>query len=195
MSCKSRNQILSELFTSKEFNDCISKMNPEHLQEDLKAEVALILCELDEKKLTEIYKTGGLKFYAARIILNLIQSNTSPFYKKYRQVFNRVSETAHEDEDDQINTEVKNYISILIHDEDIDLRLSKEQLEQKIMEFVNELYWYDAEILRLYLTLGSYREIEKETGIRWTSCYDTVQTAIGILKSKLRQNAITTPVA
>lgn len=166
-------------------------MEPAHLREDLKSEVALILCELDEARLLDIYKTGGLTYYAVRIILNLIQSNTSPFYKKFRQVFSQVSEATHE-EDEKVNSEVKNYVSLLTHDEDFDIRLSREQLEQTIMGYVEELYWYDKEILKLYLELGSYREIEKQTGIKWTSCYDTVTIAIGILKSKLRQNAITT---
>lgn len=81
-----KNQIIEELYKSKEFNDCIGKMEPEHLRDDLRAEVVLILLETEEHKLLEIYNTGpnGLKFYTVRIILNLIQSKSSPFYKTYR---------------------------------------------------------------------------------------------------------------
>jgi hypothetical protein len=200
---KSRNQIISELFKSKEFNDCINKMEPEHLRNDLKAEVMLILCELDEKKLLEIYKTGGLAFYTVRIILNLIQSNTSPFYKKYRQVFTYMAEERYvgtervvfEDSDHHSIRDperVRGIFFAVAENEDMIDRKSKEQFEQKVYGFIDELYWYDAEILKLYLELGSYREVEKATGIKWTSVYDTVTTAIGIIKSKLRQNAITT---
>jgi hypothetical protein len=79
-----KNEIVAELFTSKDFNDCIGKMEPEHLRDDLRAEVALILLETDERKLIDIYMGGGLRYYTVRIILNLIQSKTSSFYKKYR---------------------------------------------------------------------------------------------------------------
>lgn len=79
-----KNEIITELYNSKEFNDCINKMEPDHLRDDLRAEVALILLETDDQKLQEIHANKALKFYTVRIILNLIQSKTSAFYKKYR---------------------------------------------------------------------------------------------------------------
>lgn len=204
---KTRHQIIGELFRSKEFNDCIGKMQPEHLREDLKAEVMVALCELDEARLIEIYKTGGLTYYTVRIILNMIQSNTSPFYKKYRQVFNQfmdgtnaVEEIDHELEGERV-VEIKNYISSLFGEEDFELRQSKEQFEHSIAKWVDEQtqcqdneYWYCMKMLQLYIELGSYRKIEEETGIAWQSARDSVQYAISIIKYKLRQNAITTPI-
>ena len=82
-----KNQIIEELYRSKEFNDCIGKMEPEHLRDDLKAEVALILLETPDTKIAGLSEQGNLKFYAVRIILNLIQSKTSTFFKKYRSYF------------------------------------------------------------------------------------------------------------
>jgi hypothetical protein len=43
-----KEQIIEQLYLSKNFNDCISKMQPIELQDDLKAEVILVVCELDE---------------------------------------------------------------------------------------------------------------------------------------------------
>lgn len=84
-----RNEIVTELYNSREFNECINKMEPEHLRDDLKAEVTLILLETDEQRLLSIYSNGpnALKYYTVRIIINLIQSKTSLFYKKYRSYF------------------------------------------------------------------------------------------------------------
>jgi hypothetical protein len=65
-------------------------MEPDHLRDDLRAEVALILLETDEKKLQEIHQGGGLRYYTVRIIMNLIQSKTSPFYKTYRMLFSEL---------------------------------------------------------------------------------------------------------
>lgn len=80
----SKNEIIEELYRSKEFNDCINKMEPEHLRDDLKAEVVLILLETEGAKIKALYERNELKYFTVRIILNLIQSRSSPFYKKYR---------------------------------------------------------------------------------------------------------------
>lgn len=81
-----KNEIITAMYNSKEFNDCINKMEPDHLRDDLRAEVILILLETADDKIMKLHEQkDGLKFYTVRIILNLIQSKTSSFYKKYRQ--------------------------------------------------------------------------------------------------------------
>lgn len=175
MSVTVRNQIIQELFVSKEFNDCINKMEPEHLRDDLRAEVALILLEQDEQRLIKIHQSNpnGLKFFAVRVILNLIQSKTSPFYKKYR--------THTYEFKDQINSEEQN-------EEEYERRLLSELREERVLKIIDGLYWYDKELVKLYIKLGNYRDIEKETGIKWQSCYDTIQTAIARIRYELRTN-------
>ena len=80
-----KNEIITEFYRRKEFNDCINKQEPEHLRDDLRAEVMLILLETSEEKIKALHEKDELKYYAVRIILNLIQSKTSSFFKKYRQ--------------------------------------------------------------------------------------------------------------
>lgn len=146
-----RNQIISELFTSKDFNACIKKMKPENLQDELKAEVGLILCEKPEDQIVELWQLGKLKFYTVRIILNLMQSSSSPFYKKFR-----VS-----------NVELSEAIEPII--------IEYDQRKDKAMEAIEDLYWYDREILKLYAEHGTYRKVEEVTGIPFESIYKTVQ--------------------
>jgi hypothetical protein len=81
-----RNQIIEDLFTGKNFNDCLSKMNPAALRDDLKQEVALIVCELPEEKLIQLKQQGQLEFYVVRIILNLVKNKYSSFTKKFRKI-------------------------------------------------------------------------------------------------------------
>ena len=52
----SRDEILSEFWESKSVNEAFEKMQPVELQADLKAEVFLILCEMDESKLIGLYE-------------------------------------------------------------------------------------------------------------------------------------------
>lgn len=82
-----RNQIIENLFTGKNFCDCIAKMEPRHLQDDLKMEVISIVCEWPDEKILGLYERRELDFYVARVIINQIKSNTSPFAKKYRREF------------------------------------------------------------------------------------------------------------
>lgn len=174
MSVTVRNKIISDLFLSKDFNDCIKKMQPEHLQDDLKAEVALILCEHSDEKIISIHESSplSLKYYTVRIILNLIQSKTSPFYKKYRTPI-----TEFTDSHEQADVE-----------DDFNARLKKETSEQKVLDIIDGLYWYDKEMLNLYMEVGSYRKMQAQTGIPWQSCYDAVQSAYSKIRYELRTN-------
>lgn len=163
-----KNEIVAELFQSKEFNDCIGKMEPEHLRDDLKAEVTLILLETEEKKLIEIHAAGALKFYTVRIIMNLIQSKTSLFYKRYRQQVAEITDRFLADED-----------------QDYEERANREEIEDLAISEIDNLYWYDRDIVKLYMRVGNYRAIEKDTMIPYSSAYKTVQRSLEKIKQKV----------
>lgn len=162
-----KNEIIEELFKSREFNECINKMEPEHLRDDLRSEVVLILLETDERKLMDIHASGGLKFYTVRIILNLIQSKTSGFYKQYRQQLSELN--------DRFAYEFT----------DLEEREQREEVEDKVLGEVENLYWYNKELVQLYLQHGNYRAIEKLTKIPFVSAYKTIQKSFQEIKQKV----------
>lgn len=163
-----KNEIVEQLFTSKEFNDCIGKMEPDHLRDDLRAEVALILLETDEKKLQEIHRSGGLKFYTVRIIINLIQSNKSPFYRLYRQQMAEITDRF-----------------IAGEEQDFEARIAREETEERALQEIDNQYWYNRDIIKLYMKYGNYRAIEEVTQIPYSSAYKTVQKVIKDIKQKI----------
>jgi hypothetical protein len=165
-----KNQIIEELYNSKEFNDCISRMEPQHLRDDLKAEVVLILLETAEDKLIAIYLGGAIKFYTVRIIINLIQSKTSQFYKQYRQQMAEITDRFMADEE-----------------QDFEERATKEDIEDRAIREIDNLYWYDRDIVKLYMRLGNYRAIEEDTMIPYSSAYKTVQRSLQKIKQKVLQ--------
>lgn len=191
-----KNEIIEELYKSREFNECINRMNPEHLRDDLKGEVMLILLEAKEDLIRDLHRTKGLKFYAVRIILNLIQSKTSRFYKMYRQYSLQIADNnaaiaVHDNNDNDIPIaagkalqrhygRTHNQGSEEIHD-----RQRRELMQDQAAAIVEGMYWYDKAIIELYIKLGSYRKIEKETGISWESCYSTVQKAFKKIRNEL----------
>lgn len=163
-----KNEIVEQLFVSREFNDCINKMEPDHLRDDLRAEVALILLETDERKLIEIHKNGGLKFYTVRIIMNLIQSKTSMFYKLYRQQVAEITDRF-----------------IAGEEQDFKARAEKEHIEDKAIKEIDNLYWYNEKMIRLYMQYGNYRAIEQVTKIPYSSAYKTIQKSFEEIKQKV----------
>lgn len=163
-----KNEIVTEVFNSKDFNDCIGKMEPEHLRDDLRAEVVLILLETDERRLIEIHASGGLKYYTVRIIINLIQSKTSLFYKRYRQQVAELTDRF-----------------IACEEQDFEDRATREEIEDRAIREIDNLYWYNHDIIRLYMQLGNYRAIEEATTIPYSSAYKTVQKSIQIIKEKV----------
>lgn len=58
---------------------------------DFEQDVYLIVLEMDNTKLNDLFNKNELNFYIARIIVNQIKSTTSPYFLKYIK-FNRLSE-------------------------------------------------------------------------------------------------------
>ena len=162
-----KNEIIAELYESREFNECIGKMEPDYLRDDLRSEVVLILLETDESKLIEMHNKGVLKFFTARIIINQVFSVTSPFYKKYRQ------------QSAQLNDRYAYEFT------DLEEREQREQVEDKAMNEIDNLYWYNKEMVRLYLQHGNYRAIEEITRIPYSSAYKTIQKSFQEIKQKV----------
>jgi hypothetical protein len=158
-----RNEILIEFWKSEEVNNAFSKMHPIELQDDLKAEVFLILCEMPETKLIDLYDKKQLRFYLVRIMLNLIQSTDKKFYQKYRNFTELVG---YEKKDEEYNEEIIN-----------------------VNEHIENLYWYKQEIFRLYTFEfnKNARELSKNTGIHYMSIIRTLNQIKQELKKKIRQ--------
>ena len=82
MNC---NDIIEQLYNNEKINLLISKIQPTHLQDDLKQELAIILLEYDCDKLKKIATEGNIIGFAMQIIWTMGTSNRSPFYNKYRK--------------------------------------------------------------------------------------------------------------
>jgi len=159
-----RNEILIEFWQSEEVNKAFSKMHPIELQDDLKSEVFLILAELPEQKLIDLYNKKQLRFYVVRIMLNLVQNSNNQFYKRYR---NFVEYTAQEI--------VESY---------------QEDISQKVRLSVDDLHWYKKELLRLYTEefKCNAKALSRDTGIPYMSIVRTLNITKSELKSKIRND-------
>ena len=156
-----RNSIIVQLWDSKELSDAISKMQPEELQEDLRSELFKVLCEMDEDKLIDMHKRNVLKFYLVRTMINMMQSNTSQFYRTYRK---------------PLHPEVQ------LHDRDEDL-LNRVETE------LSKLHWFSSDLLRLYAINHNCnaKELSRVTGIPYMTIHRVLKLTKRELKKQLRK--------
>jgi hypothetical protein len=161
-----KNKILAEYWTLKEVNDAFAKMHPEELQYDLKAEVFLVLCEMNEDKLIGMYERNELKFYIVRIMLNMIKSDRSNFYKSYR-----------------------NYTEYVDNDTEVEVNFDKSDLVDKLEKNLEGLHWYNKEILKLYAIdfKKNAKELSRKTGIPYMSIVRTINKTKKQMKTNIRK--------
>ena len=161
-----KNKILAEYWTLKEVNDAFAKMHPEELQYDLKAEVFLVLCEMNEDKLIGMYERNELKFYIVRIMLNMIKSDRSNFYKSYR-----------------------NYTEYVDNDTEAEVNFDKSDLVDKLEKNLEGLHWYNKEILKLYAIdfKKNAKELSRKTGIPYMSIIRTINKTKKQMKTNIRK--------
>ena len=160
-----KNEILAQYWTSKEVNDAFDKMHPEELRYDLKAEVFLVLCEMNEDKLVGLFERNELKFYIVRIMLNMIKSDRSTFYKNYRNYTEFVDQDFVSDDYDKID------------------------MFEKLETNMDGLHWYNKEILKLYAIdfKKNAKELSRKTGIPYMSIIRTINKTKKQMKTNIRK--------
>lgn len=177
-----RNEIIEQIYNDPRFNECISRMEPEDLRDDLKSEVALILLNQPERKLKTLHRKGELIYYAIRIVNTATKGNRTPFNRKHKS---RMTTVPYNIVEEPIDTERAEREAKEEPVFEIILRI-KQIAYQENPTYVTELFpvvnWYSQYMLSLYLKLGTYRAMENETGILWESCYKTVTKAKEQLK-------------
>jgi len=120
-----------------------------------------VLCEMEEEKLIDMHKRNVLKFYLVRTMINMMQSNTSQFYRTYRK---------------PLNAEVE------LHDRDEDL-LNRVETE------LSKLHWFSSDLLRLYAINHNCnaKELSRVTGIPYMTIHRVLKLTKRELKKQLRK--------
>jgi DNA-directed RNA polymerase specialized sigma24 family protein len=134
-----KEEIISQLYLSKEVNEAIQKMEPAELRDDLKAEMFLALMELPDDRVIKMHEQGFIKFYLVRMMLNMIKSDRSSFYNKYRRQI--IQPTELEDREQDYNLD-------------------------DVTESVKDLHWYEQDLVFSYILNGcNATELSRQVGI------------------------------
>lgn len=158
-----KNKIIEQYWLNDEVNQAFAKMQPEELQYDLKVEVFMVLLEMDDEKLFGLYERNEIRFYIVRTMLNMIKSDRSQFWKKYRNY------TEYED-NEKAEVEQNSVLDIM-------------------EKGIEKLHWYQKEILNLYTFEfnKNAKELSRKTGIPYMSIIRTLKQTKTELKKHIRQ--------
>ncbi len=159
-----REQIITQLYNSPDLNKVIEGIQPEHLQNELRQEVMLVICELSEEKLLTLHENNQLKFYVWRTITNMAYSSTSRFYKLFRKPLPIPQPEPTANTTDNQCTEIINRL--------ID---SKDTAE-----------WFNGRILKLYAEHGTMEAVAKEIGLPKNAIYRAIHTARKMVKQRIK---------
>jgi hypothetical protein len=150
----------------KEFEYVFRNIGKE-LWEDLRQEIAVIVLEYDSDKIIELEEKGKqvFKFWIVRICCNQTNSKYGKFGRLYASL-----------------VPVEDIVKFVKEEDDVD---NSQELAEGISKIINGLYWYDQEILKMYIELGSVRKVSKQTGIPHTSVFITIKNIRKCIKQQL----------
>ena len=162
--------------------------------DDLLHECLLVLYEKGEEFVNELIEKKALQFYCVRIMLNMYNSKTSKYHYKYRFEKKFVFEFLYWDGVEDYAPTNKNVLTPTIqelrnqmHNQFID------DCVEQMHEILNELYWYDAELFKLY-KFGSndgkrwtLNSLAKKTGISRTSIFDTTNRVMKYISKRMKE--------
>ena len=131
--------------------------------EDLLSFVIEELYKCDKERIEAIVRKKQMTFYVVRIMINQFHSKTSRYYYKYRKYYEyHVSGIVEAISPDNVDTDIE----------------SKQLVEERlgwVEEKLKDLYWFDAEVFRIYYREGfSLNEMQKETKINRNTLHKAI---------------------
>ena len=142
-------------------------------KDDLFSFVIEELYKCDQDRINEIIEKKQLTFYIARVMLNQYHSKTSRFYYTYNKYY---------------EYHVTGIVEAISPDNTEKNTEDKELVEQKlewIEEKLKDLYWFDAELFRIYYRDShSLNSLSKATRISRATIYKAINNVKNYLKNE-----------
>lgn len=153
-------QIVEQIANNPEYREICGKVCGGHeLADELYQETMLTLLEYDNKKLSGIYERDQMRWFVVGLMMRQFQSNTSPFYRKFRQ-HSALGSTGEFE---------------LIPDPGSDYDHTIDELIDAVEDILEKENWYDRELFKLYIQEGSYRKLSALTMIPYKSIGNSVK--------------------
>ncbi|MBV7534067.1 hypothetical protein [Chitinophaga sp. sic0106] len=136
--------------------------------DDLYQELCLFVLEITEDKLRRLNESC-LKCFFYRMAQKQFNSKTSAYHKKFR----------------------RDGMIVRQHAEDINQAWTcggfPEDLLSKTQNALDEAYWYDAGVMKLYVQHGTLKAVSELTEIPIKSLHNTITTVRKVVRKKVRK--------
>lgn len=155
--------LLTEIYESKEVRDVIAKLKPVHLQQDI---LQHTFCELFQKPhpfIEDLHERGKLKSYIVKILYNTATYHRTSFEREQGKG------QAKEIPTDFCISSPYEVIRFVEEEKE------RQQEYSDIACAVAKVYWYKADLIKLYAELGTYQAVAKQTGIPISSVFKTIK--------------------
>jgi len=167
-----KEEIISEMYTSKELRDyCLKVCRDSYMADDLLSYSFEQLLLKDDKFIIEKYKDKSLKNYFAGMVYRSFNSPRCEFYQQYIAWKHTLTII-----DDILFDETT--VGTLVNEYDIDR-------EVMLYEQRSERCWYEASIFRLYLKYGNLRDLSRAISIPVTSLSHSINNIKKYLSKKI----------
>lgn len=172
---------LTELYNSKQLNECIQKFVKPDYRDDFKQELFLILLTKPQAELRDIINQGNIIYYTVRIIINLSRQSKNTF------------QTTYFDKKIDYDTEKVLYSRSPADFDTIGERQERENKEDQLLSELegidhkigNKNFPFYETLLRIVAEHGGIREASRRTGLPKSSIYDSVKKVRNHFKDRL----------
>lgn len=153
--------LLTEIYISPELSQAMLNVKPDYMRDDVKQEAFEVLFQKNSAFIEDLHERGKLKAYVVKTIYNTANFSNSNINRQYRRRTEAPTESAklHDRADDE--QEAYDY----------------EALVEACPVKLEAVYWYNRDLLKLYVELGTYRAVAERTGIPRVSVYEAVKKA------------------
>lgn len=165
-----KEQVLTALYNSKEFNKALGNVDQKQLVDDLKQEVFLVLCNLPDERFKKICASNngkGLLYFAMATLRNMAHGKRSTFHRSHVKKVNKKEYLYHLTLTPLKGLEIK---------------------AKDITRLVRELPWYNRTLLELYVECkGSTKLMSEKTGIQARAIRYNLAKSRVIIKEKAKK--------
>ncbi len=178
--------VAKEIETNQRYNEMFLKFVPDDksLRDDLKQEIYLILCTMDQDKLKSIWDKNELRYYVSCLLMRNVLSKTSRFHYKYRKY--KLTEL-------NVGDGLSNYNDVEFENDILDK-----------IDFVNKIDWINEQLSKIlsknpkrileitifndyYRNKITFDELQKKYNISGGSCQTYVKRIVKILQRESRK--------
>lgn len=141
---KSASEILSNLYTCPEIARVMLKIPAAH-RDDVRQEAFFVLCKMPEEKLKDLYTRGKLNSYFLRTLYITAHMPKSDYNRQQRRREQPTEKMDDVPDDQRWRTD--------------------EELLRAVTIRLDAIYWYNRDMIRLYVKHGNLRAVAAATGI------------------------------